>query len=1025
MMVTREWRCSAALLGALLVSGCASDFYLAESEVAVLAANFRTAAAANEMLDNLNGQVLRVDFAPAGSAPRISGTNLTAVLRDLPQLFVIEQLFRQIRLDRIARQIEEQADVWLADRLNFFLRRDGARVTLQRIERATVYMVAPPKIAYDVVAQTIGLDVTIRLSVNGLIKVRDPGGIFGPLIGLFLPDGDYPLTLVVDGFRLRLALRLAGGMAGAAWVRLDVTPSPGRVRVLGTAPGDVKRGIRRVVAQELAVAVTEQRRLQYDHFALSGTLARGPDGIELRTRYRPRPTPAEPLLDVVARTDQGRLMHARRRADAWRDFKPVPMSAVGSDPALVASGPDRLELVAISSDGELLYTAFRNGGWGRPIGSWSAPRGGWQLDLQKPALVATAPGQLDIVAVARGGALRHLRRINGGWRAEQSVDYRPARPPLRDPLLLQVGNQLLLLYVDSRNGLYGNVFDLEAESWGETFRVPSQVSFTPAAAACGDGQVDLVYVVAGGSVRHRRLEVDPLVVGGLATLSPERIVGGGLLGSPSLVCSGYRRLELLGPGPGNRLWHNSFRNETFFHDGRQLRAGWQGWHDASRSFFGTVQSGRVAAPVAIVATRTGQVHAVARSRGSRPTSIYHNGYDAARYGIAPWKAVGWRGLQRVARARFIGRPALAIADRGLEIVTVGADGRIWQGSVSDGDVGHLQRLRGAIPRFPADPVVLSSGPGLVDVLYLRNDSRPAHVRRYNRSYDLNHSIPTPSSVGTVASIAAVSFGRGQIELVGQGSDRALYHWRFRRGRWSSPTRIGGSPISLPVLLATGAGQLELFAVGPDQRLWRWRFLGGRWLAAERVGGGFPISAALFGPSAATSWGDGTSDLVVAEDGTGRLFHARFSAGAPPAARWTPGPRRRLPPVIRRLPPFRLIGGEAAGIPVVIAQGPRRIRLLVSFSDGRLYSAETRRDLFVPAGGPGLPWHDFVRVGRGRLLGGAVRLGDREMAAIATDADGRIRFGRAPDGRWMNFSPLAGQDRAARHRPPYRSTLVRH
>jgi hypothetical protein len=47
------------------------------------------------------------------------------------------------------------------------------------------------------------------LSLAATINVRDPGGVVGALIGWAIPDGQYPITVVVNDFAVRIDAHLS------------------------------------------------------------------------------------------------------------------------------------------------------------------------------------------------------------------------------------------------------------------------------------------------------------------------------------------------------------------------------------------------------------------------------------------------------------------------------------------------------------------------------------------------------------------------------------------------------------------------------------------------------------------------------------------------------------------------------------------------------------------------------------------------------------------------------------------------
>jgi hypothetical protein len=793
----------------------------------------------------------------------------------------------------------------------------------------------------------------------------------------------------------------------------------------------------------------------------------GPPPPELEVTYLSRPEVPEPVVDAAIRGAGGTIYHGRRIAGRWTAFGPVTsMGAMASDVALVAPGPGQLDMVGVTAAGELVHVGWREGAWREAFGT-SAQRPTVRYRPTKPALLATAPGQLEVVAVGSSdGRLYHLRRLNGHWQAPLPVPEAPTPArPMRDPVMVQSGNKLVLLYVDHRSRLFAAAFDMETAVWGQAFELAgrSTVAFAPAVAACGDGRVDVVHVrTSDGSVAHRQLDVqaDNFLPGiGTTGISfvPETDIGGVLISAPALACSGHRRLELLGRGTDARLWHNHFSPTAGASDGRTFGPGWQGWLPASDRLIrsGLVGPRRIGGSIALAASRSGRVHLVvadygAVSRGSAPPDsqeLLHDAFDASRWGRAPWNTVQWRGLDPIPGVKVVGGPALAVSDRAVELAVVGDASRLWHAAATDGAYARFAGL-GASVRYLTEPTVLSSGPGSVEVLYLGSDDTRRHLRRLNEA--LMAGEPIDASRGIIDfRPAAVGFGAGQIEVVAAAGDRTLYHWRHVRGEWRPPAPIpgsNGSVISVPVLLATGAGQLELLAVRGDRRLYHWRFRGGRWSSGRQLQSDVPVSAVLFGPTSASSWGDGVVDVVVAEDGTGRLFHRRIAPdeGSATGARALSAGR------------FVAIDAVAADVPVLTALGAARLELLVPGPGGVRRTRATRPPLATatPAIGtlggggvrgpalrtgrvtgppivagepPPLRWSALETVGGGLLaLGGVARLGDGEVVASAVDRSGRLYLGRyGADGQWSGFWGVGGQRPDTRHVPLLRPSLTAH
>jgi hypothetical protein len=884
------------------------------------------------------------------------------------------------------------------------------------------------------------MDMRLTVTLVATIDVRDPDGVVGLLIGWSVPNGRYPVRIVVNDLALDVDAGLSTPLAAAGEIRLRVVPRPGRVDVIGGAPDSVKEGVRRIVSERLSSTVEARRLLRFDYFALAHPrLVPGAAGSEpeFDVSYRVRPPIIEPIIDLVARADDNTLQHARRQAGTWGAFSTIPFpQPIASDPAVVASGPDRLDVVAVATNGDI-HHASRSPSQQGAAWDVSGGRGiaGLMYTPASPVLVATAPGQLEVFAIAVGGSVRHIRRLDGRWMPEQFIDHGPARAPLRDIAAAQSGHQIVLLFVDAQDRLFGTIFDLEREVWVEPFLIHEKERYGPAIAACTDGQLDVVHVAEPSPglmvVHHRVLAVTPAVTGGLATMSSATEIAGRLDGTPTLVCSGYRQLELFGRS-GDRLLHNRFLGPFSMGvvrrgpSGWEIHYGWQEWLEVRETLFGTPFDGRVGAAVAAASTRNGFLHAVVR-RSASPGALFHNSRDTFRDGRTPPKAVHWRGFERVATRRFVGQPALALRDRQLEVATMGSDERLWHGALNDANAVQFSPVNQSALKYPFEPVVLPSAPGIVDFIAVRPDGRVAHHRRLTGGHDRPMELLPPSAGGVVTVPPAAVAVSGQLEVVARTADRALYHWRYRRGSWEPPTRIGGDVLSPPILVSPGAGRLLLLALGQDRRLYRWTFAAGRWSGWSQVSGNFPIAPIFFAPPAAASRGDGGVDLVVVEDRTGRMFHVWLGTG----------PERRPVPLVRGASGFTALGGDAADVPTLAARGKDRLQLLAVFRDGRLHTSEAAPPPPAPpavpvpraglgplqADGSPLVWQTFRPSGPALVLGTLTRLDDEQFVTAAADRDGRLYIGRFAESRRLVLAPAFGQRSESQHRPVFRPTLA--
>ena len=1101
----------------LVLAGCGRNFYMSESEAGVYQSVLRLPVNANSLFSDLfdpynrHTQQIVLQFDSSGPVPRVSQTNLLETIRALQNIAAMEHN-GWIRLDRLDTQLDQQFTSWANDRLALLVDQGGSSIKLESLDRVTITFLSSPTFSYDSNHQSINCDTRVLVGIRGTLNVNVLSGFLSTLCGRFNPfcssnpNGRYPLSIGVD-LRLNVQFHLLNPYSDATSVQIHITPAPGNVDITRTDSqamnSDVANGIRQLITQQLS-PVDERIVLAYDNFTLA-SLRLSPTHSELGASYLSLPRNAEPVLDVVGRGEDGKLYHTRKISGQWGTSAALPFTSlhpsthIQTDPALAASGPDRLDLVVIEdkpTTGNLLYAAWRDG-------AWSVARTSVIGAQQKPALVATAPGQLEVILTGTNGQLWHVRRLNGQWLDPHQIEMKaPApQPPLRDPVAVQSENRIVLLFVDSRGLLYAMAFYLDGGVWGQPFLLTQDsVSFAPAVASCGDGRIDVVYAGNGQHPFHVALNAGS-VTSPYISVGNRTAIDGTLSASPALTCSGFQRLELIGRGTDNVLYHRHFvgpADSSGLINGRHIHSGWQDWEQLTDRFFGTAFSGEMGPSVAIASTRTGQVHFVTLQNGAGAHPLLHNTYDSSLFGHAPWVAVNWRGFQGAGSINVVGAPALAVSDRQLELGLAAANGGMQLSRVT-GTTDAAQSE--GLATSPTWPVVISAGPGALDVLSIGGAGELVDDRV--RNGNVSAAFP-PSANLRILKQAAVSGGMGQIDVIGLGDDHSMYHWRFLRGQWQAPVLIPfyftqtfyppirnrpprtflppttpafsfvaasffaqrpkpvpqplprpetrtvkGVILSAPILVATGAGQLELLAIGGepvtegsslvnDPHLYRWRFVNGAWADAQKIESNFTPSATYFGQQAASSWGDGTVDVIVVEDSTGKMFHTRLLS-APVLADnviilpgTTPGPPT---------PVFREIGGSTMDTPVLTALTADHLGLFALGTDQYAYenwaalpppSTGGRFDrirIWSPvdyALGLYLQWSGFRPLtATPVVLGGVARLGARELAMLAADPNGRVYQNRLVGSRWLGFAPLAGQPPQPRRTPSFTPVITVH
>ena len=1100
--------------------GCGRGFYISESDSRALLNTLNSASNANTLLGDLpNGQnhtqSIQVTFDNSSGTPRISNQgSIAAAIHGLRNLQAFQNQ-GQLNVDRLAAQLEDQLDQWISDRVVLFSDAAGSQVKITRLDSVSARFgqhqfnaVYDPRKSRISFTATAAVTIVFAINVNVLSGLDAVGAsIFGQN-----PNGDYDLSVSLSELPINGWLDLSNPFSDVAQVQLhiDAPAAPGSmtINVAGTDQSQIINGVKAVFQQQFSSPVDSAYLLRFNNFSISDLKIDSASGLSFV--YRPLPYSVQPSMHVVARKSDGNVYYATKQSGWWSEFAAVSLPGpVAGDPVIAASGPGQLELAAVGSNGNLYYAGLRDGTWANiftaqlpPETRAISPSGTskkWHPLMRiyaansRPALIATAAGQVEIIGLDTLGSLWHVRRVNAQWQPPVQLPHQSdsATLPVRDPVALWSSNQIELFYVDSQNRLFEQSFAFDSGAWGNQVQVPTQgVNFAPAVAACGDGRIDLVYVRANGDPFHTILGVNP---DGSLSIGSETAVGGNLNAGPALVCSGYQQLELIGRGNDNKFYYNHFvgpASPQGLIAGRQVQPGWQGWVQQNSAFTAfPFYMGSIGPNVAVASTRSGDVELLTSPNGSGDLPLLENSFPSGRFGLSDWKAVEWRGFQYINSGQnfgppdFVGQPALALSDRQLDLGTVN-NGNTQVSAVTDGFT-RLTQGNSAVGSL------LSVGPGAVHLLAI--DSVGGEIR--DQSFTNFTQLPTLSLAvaGTpIANFAATSNGGGGIDVVGVGQDENLYHWRYVNGRWLGPVQVpfaltvpvqqphvprggphsnpapnpprpgsnnpqhppqtkvvAGKVVSPAILIDTGAGQLELLANGGptdygEHDLYRWRFANGSWTSPQLISTNFTVSTRRFASSMASSWGDGTVDLVLIDDSTGDMFNTRLfptvssttllpSIGTPPDPRLGSVATWPLLTVgVSSDRRFIDIGGNTISAPVLIALSPTRLHLLAIGTDGYLYDNYTQTTVLsqnrtpgtvsvTGLGGRGLPqwgWGGFQPLTNTPVsLGAATKIADSESAVAVSVSDGGVLVNRFQGWRWSGFFQVAAPVAGASSSPP--------
>ncbi|MEZ5427983.1 MAG: hypothetical protein R2747_17055 [Pyrinomonadaceae bacterium] len=1025
------------VVAVLSMTACDDDFYLSEHEVRAYESIFVSEYVLNTHFDNLQGRSIQLNFNNPGGTPQLQSTNLLSEMRRT-ELADLENGEEAVSLDRLAGELETQIGKWVGGKLDLYAGGTADKVRLTRLDSVEVVFLTNPKFKFNPDRQLIEYEMRLRLVLSGEIEVKAVNW----LINLFTNiNGTYPLEVTLPDLALSGEARLYSPYSNAGRVRFQMLPRLlGSVQAAETGisvPTKVKRGVEQVLTHDLSRPVDEVFLQEYDHFTLPdlhltpGTAQTAP---RLKAAYRSKadwlgPDDAHPQIHVVSRGTDGRLYHARKGGGGWSDYRNVPVPGASPppftyDPTLIHSGRGQLELAAVNGAGELFYSHWRDDQWGNV--NFIRPNG---VNFSgRPAVAASAPGQAEIFVAGSDGRLWHLRRVNGFWSAPVHAgggSFPGAVLPIRDPVAVSVGNKVVVIFADSQKQLFAVCFDLETGVWGKSwqFRTSSNApvlsEFAPAAVASGEERVDVVYVKPGGAIFHQALEIGAANFqlggssNGISFRDYERQIPGSANAAPVLTAASFQQPELFVRGNDDRLYHNHFVRalSAFTIDGRTISPGWQNWTLLDGFLFAdTPTTDARFAEFAAAGTRGGKTEVIARARPKYANLAhlnFHNEFESDRFGrpTNPWKTVHWRGWEAAGRTQFLGRPAAEAVDGSFQTAHIG--NRAGFGStVHTQRIGETERIYSLGAASPVrmsspvtDPVIISTGPGIFDTFAILQNGKPEHTRHYSGGTTFPQTLNVPAGV-VLTGLAASAYGNGFVDLAASSADRKIYFWRFRGGVWSQPTVVADQVISAPILLHVGAGQIELLAVDSDHTLFRWRFAGNAWQPRLSVENGFFIDNERFSGVSASSWGDGTVDLVAVELNSRKLHHRRIGPGV-----WnctTPG----CPPPRA----FRNIGGVALETPVLTAFSPTRLNVL-TMQGLRWYSSwgtAIQFQPFPPPRDPVLGWTNFQPIGGDEMIvGGSADTGPGNFAAIAV-REGEFFINRNERGRWTGFRPVTGQ-----------------
>ncbi len=686
MLRSRPRSCHVAVLTiivAIFATSCDNDFYLSEKEFYSLLGQVATADTANRVFSNIRGQRLEIVFDNSVSPPRVQRTNLAPFLRsNVPTLGILEGYPSfALSVDRVSGEVEAQFDNWIRDQVKLYTGTNNASVRLERVEAIRLVGLEDPAFTFSPDRMNFRTNVSIGVDCRIRIDALDP-------ISNFLAggvNGTYDFTISVREMSLVGEMSFAeAGSNSRAHIRIQ--PQPGNVVITdrgASSSSSVKDRLSSFVRHMLSSPIEDDLDQKYAFFALAGCQVRD----EFRCQYQSRPNRAEPEIHSVVRGSDGHLYATFRRNGVWANTSQLKTEyrsagrrrvsvTFDADPAIASSRSGAMYLASRTTGGGLYCAEYRDGWHG---GNYLAPTGTTRAQhlrhkyVGRPAIVSTGAGNADVIASRADGTLVHIQRRGAGWSAPSTLQF-PSGRTYRDPVAVVSDGRILVVAVADNGHVYTMVYDLDTGLWSQAQDVPTSepLRFTPAVAASGDRQIDMVYAGNSGRPYHRTLHlmishIQPNVGSAGVSYSQETVIDGNLTAQPALVTTGFHQLDLIARGTDNVLRYKHFTGPNSPHGnifGVPVNAGWSGWRDMNQNFYGTqLLAGAATEDFAAVADGVGDVELVTRLRANTLRSnfrLHHNSFDAATFGRQPWKTVHWRGFQKIADPFIAGRPAIAV-----------------------------------------------------------------------------------------------------------------------------------------------------------------------------------------------------------------------------------------------------------------------------------------------------------------------------------------------------------------------------
>lgn len=212
-------------------------------------------------------------------------------------------------------------------------------------------------------------------------------------------------------------------------------------------------------------------------------------------------------------------------------------------------------------------------------------------------------------------------------------------------------------------------------------------------------------------------------------------------------------------------------------------------------------------------------------------------------------------------------PAVAAQGAGdMRAFIRGTDGALWTRAWNGSNWSAWTSLGGSLTSGPA---AAARPGGIYDVV-----ARGPDGAYYHRAFTPQGGWTDFASLGGgFLSAPSVTYrqGTGQIDVIGVGLDRQLFHKAYESTGWTGWNPLGGTITAAPSIISPGPEHLEIYARGTDKQLYE-----KYWTPGTSWSEYIPLGGELTSGVAATAWDANRRD-IFARASDGRIHIRSFTS----------------------------------------------------------------------------------------------------------------------------------------------------